>query len=119
MFEEAAARLEQLGIDTEGLEELIDAECLRACNYVKGICNIDLIPEVLKPVCIDLACAEIITAEGVLDTLDDEGRLSGIKEGDVTLEFRAGDREELKKRLLDRLDFNDKSLLISYRKLKW
>lgn len=121
MCEEANERLEQLGVDTTGCEALTEAECLRAYNYVTGICNLEFVPEVLKPVCIDMACAGVITARGADGSLalNEAGRLKSIKEGDVTLEFFENDSAALAQRLIDGLDMNDKSLLISYRRLKW
>lgn len=119
MTDEAGERLGQLGVESEGIESLIEAECIRAYNYVLGVCNIEMMPEILKPVCIDMACAAVISAaeqNGSL-SLTDTGRLSSIKEGDITLGFESG--AALVDTLLKRLDFNDKSLLISYRRLKW
>ena len=121
MHEETEDRLVQLGVDTDGLNELIEAEDLRAFNYVLGICNLDIMPEVLKPVCVDIACAAVITAagEGGRLKLAENTSLSSIKEGDVTLTFDNTCGNGLVKALTDRLSFNDKSLLISYRRLKW
>lgn len=121
MHEETEDRLVQLGVDTDGLNELIEAEDLRAFNYVLGICNLDIMPEVLKPVCVDIACAAVITAAGEDGRLKlaENTSLSSIKEGDVTLTFDNTCGNGLVKALTDRLSFNDKSLLISYRRLKW
>ncbi len=121
MHEETKARLAQLGIDTLGLDGLMEAEELRAYNYVLGICNLTVMPEVLKPVCVDMACAAVITAasEDKKMKLVEGASLSSIKEGDVTLTFDNTYGREVIKELMDRLCFNDKSLLISYRRLKW
>ena len=121
MCEEAIGRLEGLGVDTAGIETLTEDECLRAYNYVTGICNLEFVPEVLKPVCIDIACAAVITKKGADGSLalNENGRLKSIKEGDVTLGFAAQNTDKLAEQLIERLDFNDRSLLISYRRLKW
>lgn len=120
MTSEAEERLETLGVDTEGLEDVIQAECIRAYNYVTGMCNIEFVPEILKPVCVDMACAAVIedcAAKGCLIG-GEGGRLKSIKEGDVTLGFDQSAAVNAQN-LLDRLNFNDKNLVLCYRKLRW
>ena len=55
----------------------------------------------------------------LMDTSEHEREVYSIKEGDVTLTFDNTYGREVIKELMDRLCFNDKSLLISYRRLKW
>lgn len=122
MTDEVGERLKGLGVEKLKISDLIEAESVRAYNYVIGICNLDMMPEILKPVCIDIACAAIIrqaAEKSLLSVSAENMALESIKEGDVTVTFDNANGQAVVERLIDRLDFNDKSLLISYRRLKW
>lgn len=125
-FEELLNRLVSYGY------ELQEGDCFEICfntskveNHIKNHCNINTVPEGLYEVAIDRICGEFFFGRkqtGLLEiaSLDLDGALSSIKEGDTQVNFASDDSDDAKfSVLVQTLRTSGEGDLVCYRKLKW
>ena len=94
-------------------------------NYVLNEINHQVVPEGLTEVVVDMVCGEVLNAKFLsgqlnLDSLDLDGMIQSVKEGDTTVSFSAEGSDEAKlKGLLSWLIHGKGSDLLCYRKMRW
>ena len=94
-------------------------------NHVLNEINHQTVPEGLFEVVVDMICGEVLNAKfssGQLnmDSLDLDGMIQSVTEGDTTVSFSAQGSDETKlKELLSWLIQGKGSDLLCYRKLRW
>lgn len=94
-------------------------------NHVLNEINHQKIPEGLHEVVVDMICGELLNAKFLsgqldLDSLDLDGMIQSVKEGDTTVNFSAEGSDEAKlKNLLSWLIQGKGCDLLCYRKMRW
>ena len=94
-------------------------------NHVLNKINHSVIPERLTEVVVDMICGEVLNAKFLsgqleLETLNLDGMIQSVTEGDATVSFNADGSDESKlKGLLSWLIQGKGSDLLCYRKMRW
>ena len=94
-------------------------------NHVLNEINRQTVPEGLTEVVVDMICGEVLNAKflsGQLDmnSLDLDGMIQSVKEGDTQVNFSAEGSDEAKlKKLLSWLIQGKGCDLLCYRKMRW
>jgi hypothetical protein len=94
-------------------------------NHVLNEINHQTVPDGLTEVVVDMACGEVLNAKFLsgqldIDTLDLDGMIQSVKEGDTTVNFSADGSDEAKlKNLLSWLMKGKGCDLLCYRKMRW
>lgn len=94
-------------------------------NHVLNEINHQTVPEGLFEVVVDMICGELLNAKFLsgqldLDSLDLDGMIQSVKEGDTTVNFSAEGSDEAKlKNLLSWLIQGKGCDLLCYRKMRW
>jgi hypothetical protein len=94
-------------------------------NHVLNEINHQKIPEGLHEVVVDMICGELLNAKFLsgqldLDSLNLDGMIQSVKEGDTTVNFSAEGSDEAKlKNLLSWLIQGKGCDLLCYRKMRW
>lgn len=94
-------------------------------NRIKNSCNTTSIPEGLNCVAVDMICGQFLmnrknSGRLELSTLDLNGAITSITEGDVSISFDADTTDEQKfNQLIDYLMTKGEGEFVCYRKLKW
>ena len=94
-------------------------------NHVLNEINHKTVPEGLFEVVVDMVCGEVLNAKFLsgqlnLESLDLDGLIQSVKEGDTTVNFSAEGSDEAKlKNLLSWLMQGKGCDLLCYRKMRW
>lgn len=94
-------------------------------NHIKNSCNTPSVPDELFHTAVDMVCGEFLsckkqTGQLEIETLDLDGSIASISEGDTSVTFAIGSTDEDKfNQLLNYLLTNGKGDFVCYRKLKW
>lgn len=94
-------------------------------NHVLNQINHQKVPEGLHEVVVDMICGELLNAKFLsgqldLDSLNLDGMIQSVKEGDTTVNFSAEGSDEAKlKNLLSWLMQGKGCDLLCYRKMRW
>ena len=97
----------------------------KVTNQILNETNQPFVPDGLIEVFVDMVCGEFMTVKydiGSLNlsTLDLDGAIQSVKEGDTTVTFSASGSPEVKfKELLSWLMHGKEGDLLCYRKLRW
>lgn len=124
--ENVVKRLVSFGyIPTEDDAWLIAYSTKGTVNHVLNEINHTKVPEGLFEVVVDMICGETLNAKFLsgqlnLESLDLDGMIQSVKEGDTTVSFSAEGSDEAKlKGLLSWLIQGKGSDLLCYRKMRW
>lgn len=123
-LEKIKMRLKSLGYEVVEDDYIIEFAMNKAEQYIKHFCNIEVIPDCLEYVFIDISCGEILRdkkATGQLTSIQLEQVVRSIKDGDTTVEFGTGSAsgESRFDSLVDKLINGHKDALIYHRQLRW
>ena len=94
-------------------------------NHVLNEINRQTVPESLSEVVVDMVCGEMLNAKFLsgqldMDSLDLDGMIQSVKEGDTQVNFSAEGSDEIKlKNLLSWLIQGKGCDLLCYRKMRW
>ena len=94
-------------------------------NHVLNEINHKTVPEGLFEVVVDMICGEVLNAKFLvgqldLESLDLNGMVRSVKEGDTTVEFSVEDSDEAKLKSLLSWLMNGKGCdLLCYRRMRW
>lgn len=94
-------------------------------NHVLNEINHQTVPEGLSEVVVDMVCGEVLNAKFLsgqldMDSLDLDGMIQSVKEGDTQVNFSAEGSDEAKlKNLLSWLIQGKGCDLLCYRKMRW
>ena len=94
-------------------------------NHIKNVCNVTSIPIGLFYVAVDMVCGEFLFAlkeVGKLDieSLNLDGVITSIKEGDTSVNFGSGSSDSEKVDILiHNLIHGQEGELVCYRQIKW
>lgn len=124
MIENVKERLKSLGYETVESDDFgLQFAVQKAEQYIKHFCNINEVPDCLMYVLIDMVCGEFLLTKksmGQLTSIQIEGVVKRLTEGDTTVEFNATtDREATFCAYLDKMAHGHDSDLIAHRKLRW
>lgn len=124
MIEQVKERLKSLGYETVESDDFgLQFAVQKAEQYIKHFCNINEVPDCLMYVLIDMVCGEFLLAKktmGQLTSIQIEGVVKRLTEGDTTVEFNATtDREATFNAYLEKMAHGHDSDLIAHRKLRW
>ena len=119
-------RLSGFGYTVTSEDEWMIAFCIQKVNtHIMNSCNTLSIPEGLFYVAVDRVCGEFLyslksSGKLELESLDLDGAITQIKEGDTTVQFATGTSEDEKftafVKFLQTEGVGDE---VCYRKLKW
>lgn len=119
-------RLESFGVTiTEDDAFLITFSINATISTIKTTCNINELPEGLFFVAVDMVCGEYLDAMKNMNklnikSLDLNGAVTQIKEGDTSVTFDASTTDEAKlSAFIHYLLYGRKGELVCYRKMKW
>lgn len=125
-IEAVLMRLESFGVTVTEDDSYMVAFSIRyAYNTIFNFCNIKTIPDGLYNIAVDMACGEYMdTLKGMcrlkLNSVDLNGAISQIKEGDTTISFDASTSDEQKlNAFINHLLNGRKGDLVCYRKMRW
>ena len=126
MTESVVERLVSFGYEpTEEDSWMIAYSMKGTINHVLNEINHKTVPDGLREVVVDMVCGEVLNAKlqsGQLNlsTMDLDGMIQSVKEGDTTVSFHAEGSDEMKlKELLSWLISGKGSDLLCYRKMRW
>lgn len=126
MLEDVTQRLASLGYTVaESDSWLLSFVIEQTENYIKNNCNVDVVPDGLHNVAVDMATGEFLLAKHsagqLLSALNLETAVSQITEGDTTVRFAVGEDTPEKKLeiLIQHLRLNGRESFATYRSLKW
>lgn len=94
-------------------------------NHIKNSCNTTSVPDGLFNVAVDMVCGEFLlskkqTGKLQLESIDLDGAITQIHEGDTTVHFASGMSDEEKfNNFLNYLLHDGEGDFVCYRKLKW
>lgn len=124
--EKVRERLRSLGCEVTDTDDVSLTFVISMTEQsIKNQCNLSEVPEELHYVLIDWACGEFLATKygsGQLDleTLDLNGALASISEGDVSLSFDNSVSDEVKMQtLIAALKCTGKDELVCFRRLRW
>jgi len=119
-------RLSTFGYTVTEDDEWLIAFCIQKVQvHICNSCNTLTVPDGLFYVAVDRVCGEILfskkqTGQLSLDSLDLDGAITQIHEGDTTVQFASGLSDDEKFTLLvNYLMTEGEGDLVCYRKLKW
>ena len=117
-------RLKSLGYEVvEGDELALNFVMSKVEQHIKHYCNIDVVPECLEYVFIDMVAGEFLQSKkstGQLSALQIEPIVKKIQDGDTTVEFSAtADMDTMFNQLTDKLIHGYEQDLLRHRKLVW
>ena len=122
-LEKIKLRLKSLGYELED-NEAIEFAMNKTEQYIKHFCNIDVVPDCLEYVFIDISCGEILRdkkATGQLTSIQLEQVVRSIKDGDTTVEFGTGQTsgDDRFDSLVNKLINGHMDSLVHHRQLRW
>ena len=123
-LEKIKLRLKSLGYEVVEDDCIIEFAMNETEQYIKHFCNIEIIPDCLEYVFIDICCGVILRdkkATGQLTSMQLEQVVRSIKDGDTTVEFGSGKTsgDDRFDSLVDKLINGHKTSLIHHRQLRW
>ena len=126
MAETVVERLVSFGYEPTDEDSWMIAYSMKGTvNHVLNEINHKTVPEDLREVVVDMVCGEVLNAKlqsGQLNlsTMDLDGMIQSVTEGDTTVSFHADGSDEMKlKELLSWLIHGKGSDLLCYRKMRW
>jgi hypothetical protein len=126
MVEAVVQRLVSFGyVPTESDAWMLAYTTKGTVNHVLNEINHKTVPEGLFEVVVDMICGEVMNAKFLsgqldLESLDLDGMIQSVKEGDTTVNFSADGSDEAKlKNLLSWLIQGKGCDLLCYRKMRW
>lgn len=124
--ENVMERLVSFGyIPTDGDSWVIAYSIKGTVNHVLNEINHQKVPEGLTEVVVDMICGEVLNAKFMsgqleMNSLDLDGMIQSVKEGDTQVNFSAEGSDEMKlKNLLSWLIQGKGCDLLCYRKMRW
>lgn len=124
--EQVTNRLVSFGyIPTEEDVWVIAFTIQKAKNHILNEINHSIIPEGLVEIFVDMVCGEFLkttyqTGKLNIESLDLDGMIQSVSEGDTSVTFRAEGSDESKLNgLLDWLIHGKGSDLLCYRRMRW
>lgn len=123
-LEKIKMRLKSLGYEVMEDDQVIEFTMDKTEQYIKHFCNIEIIPDCLEYVFIDIVCGEILRdkkATGQLTSMQLEQVVKRITDGDTTVEMATGNSsgdgrfDSLVKKLIN----GHTDTLIHHRQLRW
>ena len=124
--ENVVERLVSFGYNPTDADSWVIAYSIKGTvNHVLNEINHQTVPEGLNEVIVDMVCGEVLNAKflsGQLDmnSLDLDGMIQSVKEGDTQVNFSAEGSDETKlKNLLSWLIQGKGCDLLCYRKMRW
>lgn len=124
--ENAVERLVSFGyVPTDADSWMIAYSIKGTINHVLNQINHSTVPEGLLEVVVDMVCGEVLNAKYTsgqleMDSLDLDGMIQSVKEGDTQVNFSAEGSDETKlKSLLSWLIQGKGCDLLCYRKMRW
>lgn len=126
-FTDVLLRLESLGYVVKSTDSwMISFTIQKVENAIKAECNVDVIPEGLYQVAIDMICGEFLFTlknTGKLEGFDLEVALKSVQAGDTNVTFAVGQGSMTPEQRLDSLFSylikSGKGKFACYRKFKW
>ena len=123
-LEKIKIRLKSLGYETvEGDELALDFVMKKVEQHIKHFCNIDIVPDCLEYVFIDMCCGEFLQSKkstGQLTDLQIEPIVKRIQDGDTTVEFVSTvDNEAIFNAFVSKLISGYEADLIAHRCIVW
>jgi hypothetical protein len=120
-------RLLQLGYAATAEDyDHIDFELEKIVNYTLNYCNIQELPEIIKPRLIDRVCGEFLYYKknsGSLEGFNYEAVIKEIKEGDTTVKYAVGQGEDTPENRFDtfvkQLERGYDKWITPHRRLRW
>lgn len=127
MIDDVIARLASFGYIVASNDFLlIEFLIPKVENRIKNNCNIDIIPDGLHDIAVDMVVGEFLFTKksiGRLEGFDLDIAVKQISEGDTSVTFAIGEGSSTSEQRLDRLiDYllnSGKDELIAYRCIKW
>jgi len=127
MLEDVKQRLSSFGYEvTEGDTWVLGFIIQKVENYIKNNCNVDIVPEGLHQIAVDMSVGEFLLSKkstGQLTGFNLEAAIKQIQEGDTTVTFAFGDGDSTPEKRLDYLISYllsyGKGSFASYRCIKW
>lgn len=127
MLEDVTKRLASFGYEvTEADTWVLGFIIQKVENYIKDNCNVDVVPEGLHQIAVDMAVGEFLLGKkstGQLTGFNLEAAIKQIQEGDTTVTFAYGDGDSTPEKRLDGLISYlmtyGKGSFASYRCVKW
>lgn len=127
MLEDVTKRLASFGYEvTEADAWVLGFIIQKVENYIKNNCNVDVVPEGLHQIAVDMAVGEFLLGKkstGQLTGFNLEAAIKQIQEGDTTVTFAYGDGDSTPEKRLDGLISYlmtyGKGSFASYRCIKW
>lgn len=118
-----ADRLEDFGVILKDSDiTTVELSIAGTEEYIKNYCNISVIPTELYNTAVDICCGTFLKTKssiGALEFVSENGAVSSITEGDVSVGFREGTGSgEIFKELISGL-INKRGELECFRKLRW
>lgn len=124
--ENVVERLVSFGFDPTDADSWVIAYSIKGTvNHVLNEINHMTVPEGLSEVVVDMICGEVLNAKFMsgqleMDSLDLDGMIQSVKEGDTQVNFSAEGSDEAKlKNLLSWLIQGKGCDLLCYRKMRW
>ena len=123
-LEKIKLRLKSLGYETvESDDFALDFVMNKVEQHIKHFCNIDVVPECLEYVFVDMVCGEFLQSKkstGQLTALQIEPIVKRIQDGDTTVEFVANvDNEAIFNSFVNKLISGYEADLIAHRCIVW
>ena len=126
MVETVVERLVSFGYDPTDTDAWMIAYSTKgSVNHVLNEINHQKVPDGLTEVVVDMICGEVLNAKFLsgqlnLESLDLDGMIQSVKEGDTTVNFSAEGSDEAKlKGLLSWLIQGKGCDLLCYRRMRW
>lgn len=124
MIETIKGRLASLGYTCTDADTFALSFCIdKVAQHIKHFCNISDIPACLDGVQVDMVCGEFLMQKktmGQLTSIQIEGVVKRLTEGDTTVEYAATtDREATFNAYVDKMAHGHTDDLIAHRKLRW
>lgn len=127
MLEDVTKRLASFGYEvTEADTWVLGFIIQKVENYIKDNCNVDVVPEGLHQIAVDMAVGEFLLGKkstGQLTGFNLEAAIKQIQEGDTTVTFAYGDGDSTPEKRLDGLISYlmtyGKGKFAAYRCIKW
>ena len=126
VLEKVKERLNSFGYETTDADAVSLVFIIsKVKQSIKNQCNLPEVPDELQYVLVDWVCGEFLSAKygaGTLDidTLDLDGALASLSEGDVSISFDNSTSDDAKfQSLIKGLGDTGKDELLCFRKLRW
>lgn len=123
-LEKVKLRLKSLGYEVVEGDEIALGFCAdKSEQHIKHFCNIDIIPDCLEYVFIDMTCGEFLQSKkstGQLTALQIEPIVKRIQDGDTTVEFASTvDSEAIFNAFVNKLINGYEADLLAHRCIVW